>query len=249
MSDLLGKLSVLVRARLNSAVDEALAGVRPRAADDDRGPAFEPHSAERERAAYAPGEAGPEGQARTPRAPVPPAVRETLGDLRDRLDAALAYEQRLRRQADVLSDEIARWDADADRAVLARDTRRAAYAQEQMRRAEQRQAQIEQNIAQHMAAAQAVYEQVEVLEAALNARDTAASASEAPAPPDPRPLEQAVSTLRSSVSRWQAAQQAAPPDFDADTPAAPPAAPAPASDDADLQRRLNRLSKPTPPTS
>jgi phage shock protein A len=87
--------------------------------------------------------------------------------LRQRINEAVDYEDEIRARIRQFADEAARWDQQADEAVTQGNDVNARYAIEQMKRAEQRAAIAQSDLAEHQAATQDLIQRVNVLEATV----------------------------------------------------------------------------------
>lgn len=167
-------------------------------------------------------------------------IENEIAALRVRIDDALAYEETLRRRLLELDDEIARWDAQADRALEAGDDAGGRYALQQMRRTEGRQAGLSRDLRQHQQSAAEFIEQVNRLEAyAAQQKGSLTNAPPLARGSDARGARDLADTLRE-------AREAAPrTSLEMPTSSAQgDDEPADEALDRDLERRRQRLSKP-----
>lgn len=87
--------------------------------------------------------------------------------LRQRINEALAYEDELQAKVYTLSEEVARWDRQADEAVVAGNDAAARHAIDQMQGAQKRLAMAESDLHEHRVVTQELIERVNMLEAAV----------------------------------------------------------------------------------
>jgi len=104
---------------------------------------------------------------------------EDVQALRQRINDAVDYEDKIQAQIRQFEDEAARWDRAADDAVTQGNDINARYAIEQMKRAEQRAAIAQSDLREHQTATQDLIQRVNVLEAAV--ADASRARAEAPA--------------------------------------------------------------------
>lgn len=177
------------------------------------------------------------GSSARPRAPLGRDLENQIAALRIRIDDALAYEETVRRRLRELDDEIAQWDAQADRAVEAGDEAGGRYSLQQMRRAEQRRVSSEHDLRQYQSAAEALIGQVDELEAYVNRQtDRVASAPQERVADENPPRDLAATPQsRETPARTPLAM---PPSALPDEPQTEEAI------NQDLERRRQRLSKP-----
>ncbi len=123
--------------------------------------------------------------------------------LRLRINEAVAYEEQLKTRLRQVSEEVRRWDAQADEAVKRDDDAGARYAIEQMKRAEQRRTIAENDLKTHQLVTQELIARVNMLEAAVaDARRNQAARQEAAAevPPPLRRLDDVLRDARERVA-------------------------------------------------
>ena len=185
-----------------------------------------------------------------------PHIDREVAALRQRINDALAYETELQSKVTALQDEVARWDRQADAAILAGNDAVARHAVVQMQRAQQRLAMAQADLRDHQQVAAELIDRVNMLEAAVaDARQAQAQQPvevEAPAsepealehkPLSVPPLADVLRDAREKIGQMGdllAAQTETVSGGDTSAPAAPPES---AADD-DLAARRQRLSKP-----
>jgi phage shock protein A len=94
-------------------------------------------------------------------------IDREIESLRKRINEALDYEGELQAKVRSVRDEVARWDAQADKAVAANNDAVARHAIDQMQSAEQRLAMAESDLHAHRIVTQELIERVNMLEAAV----------------------------------------------------------------------------------
>ncbi len=102
----------------------------------------------------------------------PSAIQEgnqQIGQLRQRINETLAFEDELQKQIQSLQAEVADWDDQADTAVKDGDDAKAHYAVEQMQRAQERLTMAQSDLAAHERVTQELIYHVNTLEAAVDA--------------------------------------------------------------------------------
>jgi phage shock protein A len=87
--------------------------------------------------------------------------------LRERINEALAYEDELQAKVRTLSEEVARWDKQADEAVTAGNETVARHAIDQMQGAQQRFAMAESDLHEHRIVTQELIQRVNLLDAVV----------------------------------------------------------------------------------
>ena len=159
--------------------------------------------------------------------------------LRERINDAVAHEDRLKEQLRALADEIAQWDQQADAAVAAGDDDAARGVIDKMRQAKRRYARVETDLQQHEVVTQDLIQRVNQLDAVV----ADARRAQQPAEPEAAPLTAMSNVLReacetiASLGERIAAQPS-------ETPVTPPTAPADEGTvDDDLIQRRQRLSR------
>lgn len=171
-------------------------------------------------------------------------------NLRERINAALDYEEQLQQQVQAIDTEIAQLDAQADAAVERGDEATARHLLAKMQRAQQRLTMAEVDLRDHQQVAQELIARVNELEAVL-ADSQYIQAGESPAPVyDAEPninaaerVSQVLGEMREKIAQMgdllsaQAEVSPAPTDVDAASPLE--------EDDIedDLARRRDRLRK------
>jgi phage shock protein A len=108
----------------------------------------------------------------SPSSDKPSAVQEgnqQIGQLRQRINETLAFEDELQKQIQSLQSEVANWDEQADAAVKDGDDAKAHYAVEQMQRAQERLNMVQSDLAAHEQVTQELIYHVNTLEAAVDA--------------------------------------------------------------------------------
>ncbi len=163
--------------------------------------------------------------------------------LRERINDAVQYEDQIKANVRQLQDEAARWDQQADEAVVRDDDVNARYAIEHLQRAQQRVAMAEADLREHQRVTQELITRVNELDAAAaDARRerTTAETSTTPEAAESAHLPDLGNVLRetrdkiASMTDLSAAQNEVEP---------PTKAPDPGAVDADLESRRQRLSK------
>jgi len=94
-------------------------------------------------------------------------IDREISSLRQRINEALDYEDELQAKVGSLTDEVARWDAQADEAVAAANDAAARHAIDQMQAAQRRLAMAESDLHEHRLVTQELIERVNMLEAAV----------------------------------------------------------------------------------
>ncbi len=94
-------------------------------------------------------------------------IDREIASLRQRINEALDYEGELQAKVRAVSEEVARWDTQADEAVVAGNDASAHYAIDQMRGAQQRLAMAESDLHEHRVVTHELIERVNMLEAAV----------------------------------------------------------------------------------
>ena len=173
----------------------------------------------------------------------PSAVQEgnqQIGQLRQRINETLAFEDELQKQIQALQSEVANWDEQADAAVKNGDDAKAHYAVEQMQRSQERLNMVQSDLAAHEQVTQELIYHVNTLESAVDAatQKQAESATEAGAD------EKVSNVLREMGNRILELrdQIAARTEVTAAEPEATETRPEPVEDD--LAKRRQRLAKP-----
>ena len=87
--------------------------------------------------------------------------------LRQRINDALAYEDELQGKVRALTDEVVRWDSQADEAVAVGNDSAARHAVNQMQVAQKRLAMAESDLHEHRVVTQELIQRVNMLEAAV----------------------------------------------------------------------------------
>ncbi len=87
--------------------------------------------------------------------------------LRERINDALAYEDELQARVKTISDEVARWDKQADEAVVAGNDSLARYAIDRMKNAQKRLAMADSDLHEHRMVTQELIQRVNMLEAVV----------------------------------------------------------------------------------
>ena len=90
-----------------------------------------------------------------------------IESLRKRINEALDYEGELQAKVHTVTDDVTRWDAQADEAVTAGNDAAARHAIDQMRSAQQRLAMAESDLHEHRVVTHELIERVNMLEAAV----------------------------------------------------------------------------------
>lgn len=169
----------------------------------------------------------------------PPLSRNAERDvdrLRQTINEALRYEDELKARLGTLDAEVARWDAEADRAVSVNEDAAARYAIEHMQRAQQRQTIAAADLHDHQRVTQELIQRVNLLDAAVaDARRAQSSEAQTPAPGLNDVLRDARDTM-TSLGNTTASQ----------AEVAPPVPDVPVDDQAvddDLENRRRRLSR------
>jgi phage shock protein A len=211
MEDLLKKLNVLVKATLN----DALTG------DSRRNKLVSP--------------SGDKGDK-------PSAVQEgnqQIGQLRQRINETLVFEDELQKQIQSLQSEVANWDEQADSAVKDSDDAKAHYAVEQMQRAQERLNMVQSDLAAHEKVTQELIYHVNTLEAAIDV----ATQKQAESPTETVAEEKVSSVLRDMGNKiLELRDQIAARNEVAPEPESSETRPEPVEDD--LAKRRQRLAKP-----
>jgi hypothetical protein len=162
-------------------------------------------------------------------------AEQDVNRLRQTINEALTYEDELKARLNSLDAEVARWDAEADRAVSVNDDVNARYAVEQMQRAQMRQTIAASDLRDHQLVTQELIQRVNMLDAAVaDARRAESTEPQAPAPSLNDVLRDArdtISTLGNAIAAKDAVSPA--PDVPVDTQTV----------DDDLETRRRRLSK------
>jgi phage shock protein A len=172
-------------------------------------------------------------------------IDREVGALRQRVNEAIQYEEKLQAQARVLRDEVARWDQQADEAVARGNDAVARHAIDQMKRAEQRLTMAEADLREHQLVTEDLMRRVNGLEAVV--ADARRQQAQHPTP-DAAPVQAIADVLRSArekiaemgdllAARDEVNSQTTPPAVQAADAAASAAV------DDDLARRRQRLSK------
>lgn len=161
-------------------------------------------------------------------------IDKEVARLRERVNEAVAYEERLIDQVRALEQEIAQWNRQADDAVTGGDESGARYAIEQLKRAERRLEMTQSDLSAHQLVTQDLIQRVNLLDAVV-----ADSRAEA----EPAAHEKAAANAESSV-KGAAASVADVLRQAREKVGAPTESPAQAKPDDDLSERLRRLSKP-----
>jgi chromosome segregation ATPase len=155
--------------------------------------------------------------------------------LRERVNAALDYEDELKARVDTLTEETLRLDAQADEAVANRQHEQARAFVEQLQRAQQRLAIAESDLRAHRSVTQELIQRVNFLEATVaDAKHRAA--------PDSTQTPTVADVLREAREQSGHTAEAVKPSLPAGSPTLAPIAPTAVEDD--LERRRKRLSKP-----
>ena len=94
-------------------------------------------------------------------------IDREISSLRQRINEALDYEDELLAKVRSLSDEVARWDVQADEAVAAGNDAAARDAIDRMQSAQRRLAMAESDLHEHRLVTQEFIERVNMLEAAV----------------------------------------------------------------------------------
>ncbi len=106
-------------------------------------------------------------------------IDREIAALRQRINEALAYEDELQAKVQSVSSEVARWDQQADEAVVAGNDASARHAIDQMQSAQKRLAMAESDLHEHRVVTQELISRVNMLEAAvadaLRAQDESAA--------------------------------------------------------------------------
>lgn len=161
-------------------------------------------------------------------------IDKEVARLRERVNEAVAYEERLIDQVRALEQEIAQWNRQADDAVTRGDESGARYAIEQLKRAERRLEMAQSDLSAHQLVTQDLIQRVNLLDAVV-----ADSRAEA----EPAAHEKAAANAESSV-KGAAASVADVLRQAREKVGAPTESPAQTKPDDDLSERLRRLSKP-----
>ena len=94
-------------------------------------------------------------------------VDQEVKTLRQRINDAFDYEDKLGARVQQLSQEVARWDEQADAAVLREDDAAARHAIDMMQRAQQRLAMAESDLNEHRLVTEELVRRVNELEAVI----------------------------------------------------------------------------------
>jgi phage shock protein A len=175
-------------------------------------------------------------------------IDREVGALRQRINEAVQYEEKLQTNARVLREEIARWDQQADEAVQRGNDAAARHAIDQMKRAEQRLEMAEADLRDHQLVTEDLIRRVNALEAVVADARRQQEQQAAPAA-DAAPVQAISDVLRSArekisemgdmlAARDEVNQQTTPPSMQAADEAAE------STVEDDLARRRQRLSKP-----
>ena len=167
----------------------------------------------------------------------PPLSRDAERDvaaLRLRINEALSYEDELKARVQALEEEVARWDAEADRFVSAGNDASARYAVEQMQRAQQRLTMATADLRDHQWVTQELIQRVNVLDAAVADARRAQADADPPSTGLGDVLRDARGTIATLGDTLASSREAAP---TADTPVDAQAV------NDDLESRRRRLSK------
>ncbi|MBI1258612.1 MAG: hypothetical protein GC204_14180 [Chloroflexi bacterium] len=180
-------------------------------------------------------------------------MNDDVQALRQRINAAVDYEDELKTRIRQFEDEAARWDRQADEAVTQGNDVNARYAIEQMKRAEQRATIAQSDLREHQLMTQDLIQHVNTLEAAV--ADVSHARAETPTAatqPDPQTeTEQAEASqtnmrvpdlgnvLRDARDKISALGESA----TAQREGSMDAPPSESVVDDDLERRRERLSK------
>jgi phage shock protein A len=196
-------------------------------------------------------------------------IDREVSALRQRINQALEHETHLQNQIQSASNEIARWDREADDAVVQNNDATARYAVMQMQQAERRRTMLESDLHEHRLVTQELIQRVNTLEAAIaDARRAAqerAQATSGEAPSQEVKIDASVPATDKAAGALERATQAVSDvlretrekitqmgeviasreEMQSPAPASAPQTPAQdqKSVDDDLRSRLDRLSK------
>ncbi len=183
-----------------------------------------------------------------------PDIDHEVMALRQRINEALDYETQLQAKVDALQSEVARWDQQADEAVMAGNDAAARHAIVQMRRAQERLALARADLDDHQRVAAELIDRVNLLEAVaaeakLAQEQTAAGEAGEPAeqetqrpPLNVPPLAEVLRGAHEKIG--QMGDLLATQNEIAAASTKPPAPSEDAAADDDLAARRQRLSKP-----
>lgn len=170
-------------------------------------------------------------------------IDRELATLRERVNDAVAYEQKLVDQVAALDAEVKQWDTQADAALQRGDENGARYAVEQFKRAERRLEMAQSDLNAHRLVTQELIQRVNQLDAVVAdsraAQDSKLEQRAAEA-------EASVNTASASVADVlrQAREKIGAAGRETPMPTAPVRETGKADTDDDLERRRQRLSKP-----
>jgi phage shock protein A len=114
---------------------------------------------------------------------LPKNVEGEIEALRGRVNDAVQYEDEIKARVRKFEDEAARWDAQADDAVTRGDDANARYAIEQMRKAQARARQAEDDLREHERTTQDLIQRVNMLDAVIADARRVQAASPVEQPP------------------------------------------------------------------
>lgn len=173
-------------------------------------------------------------------------IDRELKAMHERVNDALAYEEKLRKTITALEEEIRTLDAQADAAVERGDEVSARSLIDELRRAERRQAMLHGDLYQHQVVAQELTDRVKELEVMVDAAKRVQTGQAPPENASPLPslsdvLRRTRETITSMGETIEAAGEVQSP---ADQPEqSPPASPNSPSAADDLEQRRQRLAK------
>ena len=172
----------------------------------------------------------------------PSAVQEgnqQIGQLRQRINETLAFEDELQKQIQSLQSEVADWDEQADVAVKDGDEAKAHYAVEQMQRAQERLTIAQSDLTAHEQVTQELIYHVNTLEAAVDAATQKQTDSSTEVGADEK-VSGVLRDMRDKILELR--DQIAARDEVAPEPESSETRPEPVEDD--LAKRRQRLTKP-----
>lgn len=175
-------------------------------------------------------------------------IDREIGVLRQRINDAVAHENRLEAHVQAVHEEIARFDQKADEAVRQGSEAQARYLIDQMQRAKQRLRLAEADLAEHQLVTQELIQRVNLLEAAV-AENKAQQAVE-PSPSGAileQPVQVLSEVLKETREKITSLIEASPPlPVQEESPSSVLDGEPPAHDptiEDDLEARRQRLSK------
>lgn len=189
----------------------------------------------------------PEHAAGRPRFRLGKQVDDDIAGLRERINEAVGYEDEIKARIRQFADEAARWDIQADEALLRGDDAGARHAVDQLRKAQRRALQAEEDLREHERVTQELIQRVNALEAAVaDARSRESDAAPETEAAAQRPMPDLTNVLREArevITSLSEARRSPQPDDATPSDATPSDGGDDAAVDDDLEQRRQRLSK------